>query len=75
MISLSHQAVVYYYKNRDKDHDPILPKAKFSKGQTVGTAISEKFIAAVALSLAVLISLYLNINDAKSSLFSAPSFL
>ena len=50
MIEISRQAVVYY----DQGYNPILPKARFGEGQTVGTAMLENFITAFIVCFVVI---------------------
>jgi multiple antibiotic resistance protein len=50
MIGVSRQAVVYYCKHRN----PILPKNRYGKGRTIGTATLENFITAFIVYFVVI---------------------
>jgi multiple antibiotic resistance protein len=50
MIGVSRQAVVYYCKHRN----PILPKNRYGKGRTIGTAMLENFITAFIVYFVVI---------------------
>ena len=50
MIGASRQAFVYLNQNRN----PILPRARFGKGQTVGTAMLENLITAFIVYFVVI---------------------
>jgi multiple antibiotic resistance protein len=50
MIVVSRQAVVYYYKHRNS----ILPKNRYGKGRTIGTAMLENFITAFIVYFVVI---------------------
>ena len=64
-IGGSRQAVVYF----DYGHHPILPKARFGRGRTLGIAMPENFFIAFTLNVSAMISLYLNISDGGCRLF------
>jgi len=71
MIGVSRQAIVHYNHGRN----PILPNASLRQRLRLLAVIQIFSAGAFILNLSAMILLYLNINDAGSWLFSAPSFL